>query len=342
MKVGIVGVGAMGRHHAQVVKNIVFVDDVLGCDVAASARQIAKSEGVKVVEDMTALLSWKPDAVIVATQPTGHAAVIEACIKANVPVLAEKPLATTLKDSRRLVAMAKRKGIPLQVGFELRYCGSHRAMCDVVRSGKIGKPTRMSLIQNSGAHPKGHFTLERCKGIFWEKLCHEVDIFRYWFGEPERIMAIAGPKGLNHYGIPDNAMACMRFPGEKLGTIMFTCTRAAQVGGTDDHGDRGHFLELTLACTNGSVTYDPWTDMLSVVKFNHRKDCKSELLERVAVEDTYAHAQYNIIDQDTDFLTRVRDGKKLQFPAEDALISMEWVAKAEQSISLGGKWIAAS
>jgi len=43
--------------------------------------------------------------------------------------------------------------------------------------------------------------------------------------------------------------------------------------------------------------------------------------------------------EDTDFFLRVRDGKKLQFPAEDALKTMEWVAKAEKSISQGGKWI---
>jgi predicted dehydrogenase len=303
---------------------------------------VAKGEGFAVVADLASLLSWKPDAIVVATHPTGHADVIEACLKDNIPVLAEKPLATTLKDNRRLVAMAQRRGIPLQVGFELRYCGSHLAMCDVVRSGKIGKPVRMSLIQNSGAHPRGVLTAQRSKGIFWEKLCHEVDIYRYWFGEPERIMAVSSTNGLKHYGVPDNVMACMTFPGGRLGTIMFTCTRAAQVGGNEDHGDRGHFLEMTLACENGSVTYDHWTDMLSVVRFNHRSDCKSELVERFTVEQRYAHSQYNIIDQDVDFLTRVRDGKKLQFPAEDALISMEWVAKAEQSLSRGGKWIAAS
>jgi predicted dehydrogenase len=332
----------MGRSHAQAVNNMAFVDDVLGCDLAAPARKLAKGEGILAVSDMPSLLSWKPDAVIVATHPAGHAEIVEACLKANIPVLAEKPLATTLKDSRRLVAMAGRRHLPLQVGFEVRYCGLHLAMRDIVRSGKIGKPTRMSLIQNSGAHPKGYLTAERCQGIFWEKLCHEVDIYRYWFGEPERIMAICSANGLKHYGIPDNAMACMTFPDGQLGTITFTCTRAAQVGGTEDHGDRGHFYELTLTCTNGSVTYDAWTDILSVVKFNHRSDCKNELIEHFPVGQRYARSQYNIVDQDADFLTRVRDGKKLQFPADDALISMEWVAKAEQSLLLGGKWIAAS
>jgi hypothetical protein len=118
-------------------------------------------------------------------------------------------------------------------------------------------------------------------------------------------------------------------------------TRSAQIGGTDDYADRGHFNEMCLTCTKGSVSYSPWTDMLSVVRFNHRADCKSELVERFAVEKRYSPAGYNIKDQDDDFLRRVRAGRKLQFPAEDALISFEWVARAEKSLALGGKWITA-
>ena len=339
MKIGIAGVGGMGRHHGRVVKEFKFVREILGCDLSPDARKLAEKEGMRTVGDLPTLLAWKPDAVIVATQPSAHAPLIEACFQAGVPVLTEKPLATTIADCRRLVAMGKKLRIPFQVGFELRYCGLHRAMVDVVKSGKIGKPVSMGLVQISGAHQKGYFTKKRCVGIFWEKLCHQVDIYRYWFGEPERIMAFAGQNVIKHYGISDNVQAVIAFPGGHSGTITMTSARAAQVGGTDDHGDRGHFYELTLTCTKGSVTYEAWTEMISVVKFNHRPDCLTELVERFAVEPRYPHAGYNLTDQDTDFFLRVRDGKKLQFPAEDALKTMEWVAKAEKSISQGGKWI---
>jgi predicted dehydrogenase len=260
-------------------------------------------------------------------------------LNAGIPVLTEKPLAHTIEDCRRLVALATRKKVPFQVGFEIPYCGFMRAMNDVVKSGLIGRPLNASLVQISGAHPKCYMTRERVGGIFWEKLCHQVDLYRHWLGEPERIMAIAGPNGIKHYTIEDNVQACMVFSGGRVGNITFMSTRSAQIGGTSDSGDRGHFYELTLTCTKGSVSHSAWTDKVSVVRFNHRADCKTELVKRFNVEPRYPRSGYNIYDQDGDFLRRVRDGKKLQFPASDALISMEWVAKAERSLVQGGKWI---
>jgi predicted dehydrogenase len=316
-----------------------FVREVLGCDLSKKARAAAAKEEFRTVADLSDLVAWKPDAAIVATPATAHTPVIEALFKAGVPVLTEKPLATTLADCRRLVAMAKKKHLPFQVGFELRYCGLTRAMCDAVRSGRIGRPVNCSLVQISGPHEKGRFTREKAGGIFWEKLCHQVDLWRYWLGEPERIMAVSGPTVLKHYGIDDNALSCMVFPGGRVGMITFSSTRAAQIGGTSDHGDRGHFYELTVTCTRGSVTYDAWTETCSVVRFNHRRDCQSELVERFLVEPRYPHSTYNVQDQDADFFLRVRDGRRLQFPAEDALITMEWVAKAERSLRQGGTWI---
>jgi predicted dehydrogenase len=339
MRVGIVGMGGMGRSHARTVRGLDFVREIMGCDLAREARRAARKEGLPTVEDLPALLSWKPDAAIVAAQATAHVPVIEALLKADVPVLTEKPMASTLEESRRLVALARRRRLPFQVGFELRYCGLTTAMHDVVKSGRIGRPVNISLVQISGPHGRGRMSKRRAGGIFWEKLCHQVDLWRYWLGEPQRIMAVAGPTVLKHYGIHDNVLACLVFPGGRVGTITFLTTRAAQIGGTDDHGDRGHFYEICLTCTRGSVSYDPWTDTLSAVRFNHRRDCQSELVERFAVEPRYPNAVYNIKDQDADFLRRVRDGRKLQFPADDALMTMEWVAKAERSLALGGKWV---
>ncbi len=339
MKIGVIGLGAMGRLHVQEIRKFPYVREILGCDMSAAARAAAKKDfGIDSVAKEPPLLAWKPDAIFVVTQPSTHVAVIEPALKAGIPVLTEKPLATTIGDCRRMVALAKRNKTPFQVGFELRYCGLTRGMRQVVDSGLIGKPLHVDLVQVCGAHRKGYMTRERTGGIFWEKLCHQVDFFRYWLGEPQRVMAVAAPNAIKHYGIEDNVLSCMVFPDGRMGKITFMSTRAAQIGGTDDHGDRGHYYEMGVTCTKGSVTYCAWTDTLSVVRFNHRKDCKSELIERIPAT-RFGVSCYDVASQNGDFLERVRAGKPLQFPASDALISMEWVAKAERSLASGGKWI---
>lgn len=343
MRVGVIGLGDMGRHHARVIRDLPGVREVIGCDLWAEARrQAARELKIRCLTDVDALLAERPDAVFVVTQPSAHKASIEPFLKAGIAVFTEKPIATTLADSRRLVELARRKRVPFQVGFELRCCGVTRAIKAVVKSGIVGNPLNMSLVQLSGPHGKGRFTKERIGGIFYEKLCHQIDYYRFWLGEPERVMAVAGPNALKHYSVPDNVTSSLVFPGGRNGSIFFLTTRAAQVGGTRDDGDRGHFYELTLTCTRGSLTYSPWTDLLSVVRFNHRKDCRNELVKRIKVGARYGEPVYDLPTQNGGFLRCVREGRPVKFPAADALKTMEWVARAEASLAAGGKWIGRS
>ncbi len=341
MKIGVIGLSGMGIRHASVAKKSKFVRKVLGCDLSESARQNAARNGILSVPDLAALLAWKPDAVFVVTNATTHAAVIEPCLEAGVHVFTEKPMTTEIASARKLVALAKRNNLNFQVGFELRYCGMTRAMKAIVASGLVGRPINMSLVQISGGAKKEHYTKKRAGGIFYEKLCHQVDLFRFWFGEPRRVMAVAGPNALKQVEIPDNVLACLVFPGGRTGKITYFATRGAHIGGASDHGDRGHFYELTLTCTRGSLTYDEWAHDLSVVRFNHREDCKSELVERFSVKERYGEPAYDLKTEDNDFLSKIAAGKPPTFPAADALKTMEWVELAERSLVAGGKWIAA-
>jgi len=340
MKVGIVGLGAMGLNHAEHLRTLEFVTEVVGCDLSAEIRARAEGKGIRAVSSVEALLEEQPFAAIVATPPTSHAAVIRQCFAAGVPVLTEKPMTTEIREGRELVALAAEKGLNFQVGFELPYNGSMVGMWDIVNRGLIGTPQHMSLVQLRGASPRG-WTKARNGGVFYEKLCHEIDLFRSFFGEPERVMAVAGPRVLEHYDVPDNVLACLRFPDGRQGTITFLSTRAAHLGGTDDHGDRGHYCEIILTGTEGSVSHDMWTETLEVVRFNHRGDHRTELVESINIVERYGKGEYNVADQDRDFLERTRDGKPLRFPAANAQISMEWVERAERSLSEAGKWIGA-
>ncbi|HUV39696.1 MAG TPA: Gfo/Idh/MocA family oxidoreductase [Planctomycetota bacterium] len=343
MKVGVIGLGGMGLSHAREVRRIAFVREVIGCDLSSERRAGAESDGFRTVADVDTLVGEKPDAVIVATQPTTHAAVIRACLEAGVPVLTEKPLSTDVAEGRELVALAAAKCLHFQVGFELPYNGSIVGMRDIVDRGLIGKPRTMNLVQISGSRLRGITRVDNA-GTFYEKLCHEIDLYRYFFGEPERVLAVSGPRVLDHYDCADNVLACLQFPGGEVGNITFITTRATHIGGgpdgaKTDHEVRGHYYEIILSGTKGSVSYDAWTGTLELVRYNHRDDHKSELVESINVLERYGKPEYNIPDQDRDFLTCVHEKKPLRFPASNAQISMEWVERAERSLALGGDWV---
>jgi len=340
VRIGIIGLGGMGRHHARVIGEIDFVEDVIGCDVDPAARERAAADGIRSVESMDALLAGRPDAVFVVTAPAHHAECIRPWLAAGVPVFTEKPLAASLEEGRELVELARRTGVSFQVGFELRYCGMTRAMRDVFDSGLIGRPRHARLIQVSGCHAtRGRMTRERTGGIFYEKLCHQVDLFRHWFGEPRRIMAHAPPVVLAHYTVPENVNACVLFADDRAGHITFTATRAAHVGGDSDYPDRGHYYELTVTGETGAVVYHAWREWVDVIRFNHRDDCRTELAERIDVRARYGEPVYDLVSQDRDFLDAVRAGRDPTFPAADALRTMEWVDLAERSLAADGAWL---
>ena len=348
MKVGVIGCGGMGLHHARVLRELEIVGEVVCCDISERCRAAAAGEGFRVVGDVAALLGEAVDAAVVVTPPSAHAANIRECFAGGVPVLTEKPLATALDESRELVELARKKGLAFQVGFEMRYGGMTRGMKEIVGSGLIGEPRHMWHVQLSGLKAKpGYMTRERAGGIFYEKLCHQVDIFRYWLGEPESVMAVAPPVVHRHYGIEDHVLGCLKFPGGATGNITFVTSRAANVGGGPegeaeiDRGVRGHFYNLVLTCSAGSVSYDAWTERLEVVRFNHRDDNRSELVDSIEVRPRWGEPGYALAEQNGDFLKRLAAAEPPRFPASDALVSMEWVERAEESLRRGGEWLRA-
>jgi predicted dehydrogenase len=342
MRVGVIGIRRMGRAHLAACRKLDFVDEVVACDIDKSQEAWAREKGYPFYSSVAAMLESGIDAAMVVTPPVAHASNIRQCLEAGVPALTEKPMSTDVDEGQELVDLAERKGLQFQVGFELRYAGCVRGMKEIIASGLIGEVRYLSTIQLSGPHSGGYMVKERVGGIFYEKLCHQIDTYRYFLGEPERVMADACPSVLKQYTVADNVISRLQFPGGRAGNIMFLTSRAAQAGGTDDHGDRGHFYELIVTCSGGSVTYDPWTNSLEVVRFNHREDEKNELVDSIRnIRERWGDEVYNLDDQDADFLMCVRDGRPLTNPASDAQKTMEWVRRAELSLTRHGEWVGA-
>jgi len=348
MKVAVVGIRGMGQSHIAAIKAMDFVTEVVGVEVMPETREsVGAKHGIRTFADMNAAFSeFKPDAVVVATPPSRHREIIQPCLERGIAVLTEKPICSTLDESRAMVELAARQCVPFQVGFELRYCGTTRAVKSLLDGGTLGRLSHIALVQISGSHAvHGYMSRARTGGIFYEKLCHQVDLFRYFFGEPRRVMAISAPKMLKHYEIEENVMSVMEFSLGEQGTISFQTRRAAQLNGLQtppqpfDGRNAGHFYELTFVGETGSATYDAWTGLVDLVRFNHRDDLQSELVRRIDVKKEFGEPAYDVPSQDGDFLQRVKNGEPPRFPATDALQSMIWVEKAEESLRRKGEWI---
>jgi predicted dehydrogenase len=121
IRVAVIGVGHLGRFHAQKYAQLpgCRLVAVVAAD-AARARAVGAEVGAASGTDLAAVLE-QVDAVSIATPTPSHHAVGMACLRAGKHALIEKPIATTLAEGEALVAEAQARGVALQVGYVQRF-----------------------------------------------------------------------------------------------------------------------------------------------------------------------------------------------------------------------------
>ncbi|MBQ15511.1 MAG: oxidoreductase [Planctomycetaceae bacterium] len=121
LKLAVVGVGALGRHHARILGGLESADLVGVAEMNLEAgRAVASACGCDHVTDFHELLD-RVDAVTIAVPTSAHLAVAGDCLAAGLPVMIEKPIAGSLDDAARLVELADRHDALLQVGHVERF-----------------------------------------------------------------------------------------------------------------------------------------------------------------------------------------------------------------------------
>ena len=121
LKVGVIGVGALGRHHARLY-NLSENAEVVGIfdTVGATARAVGEEFGLKVY-DTWQKLAAECDALSVAVPATYHHAMTIPLLEMKKHVLVEKPIAASVEEAEAMVAAAKANNVVLAVGHVERF-----------------------------------------------------------------------------------------------------------------------------------------------------------------------------------------------------------------------------
>jgi len=150
LPVGVVGVGALGRHHARHLAALEEAELVGVYDLdPARAAEIAIELGTTAFADLDALLG-RVEAVTVAVPTPAHAAVGLQALERGIPVLMEKPLAATVAEADALIAAAARGGLQLQVGHIERYNRALRAAEPYLDGPRYIESQRLAPFQPRG------------------------------------------------------------------------------------------------------------------------------------------------------------------------------------------------
>ncbi|MCI0680618.1 MAG: Gfo/Idh/MocA family oxidoreductase [Gemmataceae bacterium] len=107
-------------------------------------------------------------------------------------ILAQKPLALSVRDARDCVTLCEQAGIRLAVNQNMRYDQSVRAMKDVLQRGWLGAPVLGTIDMRAIPHWMPWSEGLPSLSTFIMSI-HHLDTFRYWFGTPDRVLASTRP-----------------------------------------------------------------------------------------------------------------------------------------------------
>lgn len=182
--VGVLGVGEMGKRHAENLRHLVPGARLVAiADVAASrAAQVAgELEIDRFYSNFEEMLQQKDiDAVLIATPDKFHAEAIRQAAKAGKDILCEKPLALNLADAKAALNEVARAGVRLQIGFMRRYDPGYAAAYKRIEAGEIGKPLIFKSIGRDKDEPPIAAYASGVNGmVFYNSTIHDFDLARW-------------------------------------------------------------------------------------------------------------------------------------------------------------------
>jgi len=150
VRVGVIGVGYLGQHHARIFSGIDGVELVGVVDTeTVKAGKIAEKYGCKPFDDYTDLVG-ACDALSIVTPTTTHHAIAMVCLNAGKDLFIEKPITESLQEAREIIEAAEKNGLILQVGHLERYNPAIVAAAEMIKAPKFIEAERLSPFLGRG------------------------------------------------------------------------------------------------------------------------------------------------------------------------------------------------
>ena len=225
--VGVIGAGRIGKIHVENLLRKVpevklkFVADI---KIDEKLKQWASEIGVpKLTTDPNEIFKdAEIDVVVICSSTDTHAKFIQEAAKVKKNIFCEKPLDTDIKRIKETLAVVKKAGVKLMVGFNRRFDHNFMRVREAVNSGQIGTPQIIKVTSRDPAPPPIEY-VKVSGGIFLDMTIHDWDMARYQAGsEVEEVYAtgavLINPE-IGKAGDIDTAVAVLKFKNGAIGIV---------------------------------------------------------------------------------------------------------------------------
>ena len=180
---GVIGVGTLGRRHAENLRHAVSAARLIAVADADAARaeQVAAELEVEHYLNWEAMLERKDiDAVVVAAPSRFHAPITRAAAAAGKHVFCEKPPALSTEEAESAARAVANAGVQFQIGFMRRYDSPYAKAKKLIAAGEIGDPVLIKSIGRDRQPPPRSFFQDGINGtLFLDAMIHEFDLARW-------------------------------------------------------------------------------------------------------------------------------------------------------------------
>ncbi|HVU87955.1 MAG TPA: Gfo/Idh/MocA family oxidoreductase [Pirellulales bacterium] len=252
IKIGLIGTGhshAAGKLAALRANADFEVVGVAEPDqkLAAAAQGAAAYQGLPFVAEEQLLNTPGLTAVAVETNVPDLLAAGERVIEAGKHLHLEKPGGASLPRFRRLLDMAARKHLVVQLGYMYRYSPAILLMRDLVKQGALGEPFEIHAVMSKVVNPPSRRAFaEFAGGMMFEQGCHLIDLVIGLMGRPARVTSFLQHVAPIDDRLADNTLAVLEYPR----AIASVKSSAMEVEG----GARRHFV---VCGTEGTCHVQP-------------------------------------------------------------------------------------
>ncbi len=237
MKVAVIGVGSMGYNHLRVYSEMGDVELVGASDLSRERLQLIEDRfSVNTYMSYQDLFEKEePEAVSITVPTAEHEKVAAYALEKGAHVLVEKPIAATVEEGKRLIALADKLDRQLMVGHIIRFNPAMQSLKTRLENGDLGKIFQV-FCRRAGPFP----ARIRDVGVVVDLAPHDVDIMRFLTGmNPIRVFAETEQQ--IHTDHEDLLFGLLRFPEGITGALEINWLTPTKMRETLVLGEKGLF-----------------------------------------------------------------------------------------------------
>ncbi len=326
LRVGVVGVGHLGQHHARILASLPDVELVAVIDSRPEqAQTIADKFGTRALADYHQLLG-RVDAVSIAVPTVLHREVAGTFLSRGISALVEKPLASTLPEAELLVSLGHSTGALLQVGHIERFNPALSALKQMAIRPKYITAERLST-----------YTFRSTDiGVVLDLMIHDIDLVLSMVNAPVRSVAAVGVSLFGEH--EDVANARIEFENGTVANLTasrasYTALRKMRIWSTEGYASLD-FAAKSATLVQPSEEFLSGQLDLDQIDLSQPMAVKEHLFGKVLrVDQVQTPGREPLALELEDFVQAVRNGTRPRVCGDDALRAMRLADQVLKSLN---------